>query len=136
MTIQEHVEALKKIKENLYLTRAIYHERVTLLIELTKFAILEDRVKFEAKVIKPLNAASAENNRAFVHIKALSFIKFSGAYEWPNGDRNADLVSFNEHNGAVVGHRPYCPFTLWVDREFVQFVPGRILWREDWRLGE
>jgi hypothetical protein len=37
MTNQEHVESLKKIRENLYLNRAIYHERLTLLIELTKF---------------------------------------------------------------------------------------------------
>jgi hypothetical protein len=54
---------LKKIKENLFLNRAIYHERVTLLIELIKSDVLEDRIKFEAKMIKSLNVASTEMSR-------------------------------------------------------------------------
>ncbi|MBK8832165.1 MAG: hypothetical protein IPN60_15185 [Saprospiraceae bacterium] len=50
-TNQEYMKAFQLLKDKLFNNYAIYHERVTLLIQLAKFDIQESRVSFEAKLL-------------------------------------------------------------------------------------
>lgn len=137
MTNEEYKNEFKILKDNLIENLAIYHERVTLLIQLTHFDIKENEVEFEAKIIKPLDKSHAEQNRLYKHMVAKDFISFSASYQFGSDDKNSLLMN------KKVG-RPYCPFTLWLDPELSMFVKENednitkrllnlILWDNDWR---
>lgn len=68
MTNEEVKNQLVNLRANLHDNYAIYHERVTVLIQLTQFDILETRVNFKAKIIKPLNRKHAETNGLYHHM--------------------------------------------------------------------
>jgi hypothetical protein len=135
MTNQETIQALQDLKDNLYQNLAIYHERITVLVELTKFEIGENEVKFIAKIIKPLDKEEASINRMFLYMKSLNSIEFSSDYF---------LGEYKLVEGSKLG-MPYCPFRLWLDPELTKFVhenddeitrniPPLILWSKDWRV--
>ncbi len=139
LTNQEYMEAFQLLKDNLFNNLAIYHERVTLLIQLTNFDILESRVNFKAKIIKPLNKKYAEANRLYQHMITNDLISFSSSYQMGNMDDSQLLL-----NGNKVA-RAYCPFILWLDPELAQFIlqnedeltsqiPNYILRDKDWRI--
>ena len=136
MTNEEYKKEFQILKDKLIDNLAIYHERVTLLIQLTRFDIKENIVEFEAKIIKPLDKSHAEQKRLYKHIIAKNIISFSASYQF--GDDNSSLLMNNK-----VG-RPYCPFILWLDPELSMFVkenedeitkqlPNLILWDKDWK---
>lgn len=126
---------LETLKANLFYNHAIYHERITLLIQILRFDILEASVNFKAKIIKPLNRIQAEKNRLYLSMIAKNEITFGASYFFSDFD-NPIL------NGTKLG-RPYCRFTLWTDPVLVEFVmkhddevtkqiPPLILWDKDW----
>ncbi len=137
MTNEEYQKEFKILKDNLIENLAIYHERVTLLIQLTHFDINENGVEFKAKIIKPLDKSHAERNRLYKHLLEKEIISFSASYQF--GDDNKTSLLSNKKVG-----RPYCPFTLWLDSELSMFVKENedditkqisdfILWDEDWK---
>ena len=138
MTNEEYVKEFKILKDSLIDNLAIYHERITLLIQLTKFDINEDSVEFEAKIIKPLNKLEAEESRIYHYMLTKDTISFSTSYQFGPEDEKPLLVN------KKVG-RPYCPFTLWLDPELALFakeneddltkqLPNLILWNQDWKV--
>ena len=137
MTNEEYKNEFIILKDNLIENLAIYHERITLLIQLTHFDIKENGVEFQAKIIKPLDKSHAEQNRLYKHMVTKDFISFSTSYQFGDDD-NSSLL-----RNKKVG-RPYCPFTLWLDPELSLFVnanedditkqlPSFILWDKDWK---
>jgi len=137
MTNEEYKKEFQLLKDNLVDNLAIYHERITLLVQLTLFDIKEDRVEFTAKIIKPLDKSSAEKNRFYKPMLEKDIISFSASYQSVGGNGNSLLKN------KKVG-RPYCPFTLWLDPELSMFVkeqddaitkqlPNLILWDKDWK---
>lgn len=117
---------------------AIYHERVTLLVQLTEFDIQENRVDFKARIIKPLNKSHAEKHTAYRFMMSKEEIEFGSIYLIP-GNESIPLLK-----GSFLG-RPYSPFLLWLDPELTRFVleqedevtskiPSYILQGEDWRV--
>jgi hypothetical protein len=137
MTDIEHVKALTEIRNELHNNRAIYHERVTLLIEFISFRIAATRVSFEARIIKPLNVTHAHRNNLYKFMASKESIKFSCAYTWPGESRSIISQPFKLS-------RPYCPFLLWLDPELVAYVSHqgdevtkvighKLLMGEDWR---
>jgi hypothetical protein len=135
MTNQETIHALQDLKDNLYQNLAIYHERITLLVKLTKFEIGEKSVQFSAKLVKPLYAKKAVDHPMIHYFEKRGEVFLQAAYQW--GD-------FNLVNGSKLG-MPYCPFTLWLDPELTKFVHENddeitqnisplILWDKDWRV--
>jgi hypothetical protein len=137
MTNEEYKNEFRILKEHLVDNLAVYHERVTLLVQLTRFEIKENGVEFEAKIIKPLDKSHAEQNRLYKHLIAKDFISFSTSYQYVADDQSCLLMN------NKVG-RPYCPFTLWLDPELSVFVmehddkitkqiPNLILLDKDWK---
>lgn len=138
MTNQDCINALTKLKSELIGNLAIYHERITLLIEIIQFEILEDRVNFKAKIIKPLDKEYAASNKLFKIILGKEYLTFGSSYQFdPNSTSN--LI-----NGNVLS-RPYCPYILWLDPKLTEFVrtnndemtkkiPRFILQNEDWTV--
>lgn len=138
MTNEEHKIQLKILKNNLIDNFVVYHERVTLLLQLTLFKKEDTRVNFKAKIIKPLDKTHAEKNRLYQYMIAKDEISFSASYLF--GNDNIDSLIKNKKLG-----RAYCPFTLWLDPELSKFVldnddaitkqiPKYILWSEDWKV--
>ena len=138
MTNKEHKIELQLLKDKLNNNYAIYHERVTLLIQLTVFEIEDTRVNFKAKIIKPLNKNHATKNYLYKHMIAKVEISFCASYLYGQ-DESSSILHKNKLG------RPYCPFTLWLDPELANFVlynedevtkriPQYILWSEDWRV--
>lgn len=60
MTNEEIKNQFLLLKDNMHDNYAIYHERITFLIQLTKFEISDLGVRFRAKLIKPLDKGQAE----------------------------------------------------------------------------
>jgi hypothetical protein len=117
MTNLQHQEALQILKNNLFENKAIYHERIDLLIEFLAFDILETRVNFKAKIIKPLDAAHANKRNVYNYFTEKPFIQFSASYKWTDDENsNTDILK-----GSTLW-RPYCPFMLWLDHDLVKFV--------------
>lgn len=138
MTNEEHKIEFQKLKNNLIDNLVVYHERVTLLLQLSLFEIEDTRVNFKAKIVKPLDKISAEKNRLYQHMIAKDEISFSASYLFGN-DTTESLLK-NKKLG-----RSYCPFTLWLDPELSKFVldnddattkqiPTYILWNQDWKV--
>ena len=138
MTNEEHKIEFQILKNNLVDNLVVYHERVTLLLQLTLFEIEDTRVNFKAKIIKPLDKICAEKNRLYKHMIAKDEISFSASYLF--GNDNFESLLQNKKLG-----RAYCPFTLWLDPELSKFVldnndaitkqiPKYILWNEDWKI--
>lgn len=138
MTNEEHKIQIQILKNNLIGNFVVYHERVTLLLQLTLFEIEDTRVNFKAKIIKPLGKIHAEKNRLYQHMIAKNEISFSASYTFGKDDK--DSLIKNKKIG-----RAYCPFTLWLDPELSKFVfdnddaitkqiPKYILWDEDWKV--
>ncbi len=138
MTNEEHKIEFQFLKDNLKDNYVIYHERITLLLQLTLFEILDTRVNFKAKIIKPLDRVHAEQNRLYLNMVAKDEISFSASYHFGEGD-NSSLL-----NNKKLG-RAYCPFTLWLDSELSEFVlnnddnitkqiPKYILSSNDWTV--
>lgn len=138
MTNQEYEIEFQKLKNNLFNNLAVYHERVTLLIELTGFEILKTRVNFKGKIIKPLDFEKVKNSRYYEWVTTTKEISFGSSYLFGEEDTNPLI------EGTTIG-RPYCPFILWLDPELTKFVlengdeitkliPGYILWDEDWTV--
>ena len=140
MTNEEYQYEFQLLKNNLVDSYVIYHERVTLLLQLTLFEIQETRVNFKAKMIKPLDKIRAEENNLYQHMISKEEISFSASYLFGKDDTSSLLKD------KKLG-RAYCPFTLWLDPELSKFVlenedditkqiPQYILWSEDWRVLE
>lgn len=138
MTNQEYEIEFQKLKNNLFNNLAIYHERVTLLIELTQFEILETQVNFKGKIIKPLDFERVRNSRFYEWVTTAKEISLGTSYLWGEEDKNPPL------EGTTVGGA-YSPFQLWLDPELTKFVlenddeitkliPSYILWGKDWRV--
>lgn len=115
MTNQDFVKKLQKLKNNLFNNLAVYHERVTLLVELTEFEILETQVNFKGKKIKPLNFEMVKNSRYYEWATNTEEISVGVTYLW--GDENKNSLI----KGSTIG-RPYCSFILWLDPELAKFV--------------
>ena len=114
--------ALQKLKENLYKNYAVYHERVSMLIELTRFEIGETSVAFTGKLVKPLNVEQALNNPLFN-----SFMQIEGDEIKPKEWDFSATYLFPKNNGMPLLNndrlsRSYCPFQLWLDPELAKFV--------------
>lgn len=138
MTNEEYKIEFQSLKNGLIDNYVIYHERVTLLLQLTLFDIQETRVNFNAKIIKPLDKIRAEKNNLYRHMISKDEISFGASYFFGN-DNSSSLL-----NNKKLG-RAYCPFTLWLDPELSKFVlengdditkqiPKYILWSEDWTV--
>ena len=137
MANEEIKKELQLLKDNLNDNYAIYHERITLLVQLTQFDIEETSVNFKAKVIKPLDKIRAENNKLYKSIIAKDEFSFNASYL--SGQKgNISILKKYKLGGA------YCPFTLWLDTELARFaldnedeitqqIPKYILWSKDWR---
>lgn len=138
MTNEEYVQAFQLLKDNLYQNYAIFHERVTLLVQLTEFDIQPERVNFKAKIIKPLNREHAEKNNLYLFMMGMDEIKFGSSYYFGPDDSNPLL------RNSILG-RPYCPFSLWLDPDLAKFVlessdditrqiAGYLRTGDDWKL--
>lgn len=138
MTNQEYEREFQKLKINLFNNLAVYHERVTLLIELTEFEILKTQVNFKAKIIKPLDFETVKNSRYYEWVTTAKEISFGTSYLFGEKDIYPPL------KGTKVG-RAYCPFQLWLDPELTKFVlenedeitkliPSYILLGKDWTV--
>lgn len=138
MTNQEYEIEFQKLKNNLFNNLAVYHERVTLLIELTEFEILETRVNFKGKIIKPLDFETVKNSRYYEWVTTTEEISFGSSYLFGEDDNNPLIKK------TKIG-RAYCPFTLWLDPELTKFVlenddeitkliPSYILWDKNWKV--
>ena len=138
MINEEIKNKLEILKNNLFENYAVYHERVTLLVQLTAFEIAETGVNFRAKVIKPLDKSQAETNNLYKTMIAKDNISFSASY-LIGQDTNTSILKENKLA------RPYCPFILWLDPELTRFVtdnedeitkkiPNYILCNEDWKV--
>lgn len=138
MNHQEIAHQLERLKTHLADGLAIYHERVTLLIQITHFEIQETRVGFRAGIIKPLDRQHAESSPLYHHMTTLPEIKF-GASFFIGTDKNTAIL-----NGNKLG-RAYCPFILWLNPELAKFVlenedevtrqiPGYLLTNRDWKI--
>lgn len=138
MTNQEYEIEFQKLKNNLFNNLAVYHERVTLLIELTEFEILKTQVNFKGKIIKPLDFETVKNSRYYEWVTTTKEISIGSSYLFGEKDIYPLI------KGTTIG-RPYCPFTLWLDPELTKFVlenedeitkliPGYILWGKDWTV--
>ena len=139
MTNEEYKIEFQKLKDNLIDNFAVYHERVTLLIQLTHFDIGDIRVNFKAKIVKPLNRNHAEKNNLYKNIIVKDEISFSASYQFSEND-TIPLLKDN-----IVGMQPYCPFILWLDPDLTNFIlenedditkqiPDFILWNKDWKV--
>lgn len=139
MTNQEYKTEFELLKYGLIDNYVIYHERVTLLLQLTLFDIQDTRVNFKAKIIKPLDKIRAEENNLYRHMVSKDEISFGASYQFGEIENNNPLLK-NKKLG-----RAYCPFTLWLDPELSKFVleneddvtkqiPKYILWSEDWKI--
>jgi hypothetical protein len=137
MTNKEYKIEFQLLKDNLIDNYVIYHERVTLLLQLTLFEIKNTSVNFQAKIIKPLDA-EVEAIIMYRNMISQKNISFSASYQFGEND-NIPLLK-NKKLG-----RPYCPFKLWLDPELAIFVlenedeitkqiPNFILWSEDWTV--
>lgn len=138
MTNEEYKIEFQKIKDNLFNNLAIYHEKVTVLLQLTQFEIGEDGVYFKAKILKPLDRNHAEQNRMYKYMISKDEISFGASYQL--GENNEIPLLKDK-----IISRPYCPFILWLDPELTKFVainedditsqiPKYILWKEDWKV--
>ena len=80
---------LEVLKANMYNDYAVYRELITLLIQITKFEILENRVNFEAEVIKHLDVKSASRKNRyenFIRGGTRKNISFGASYFFPHTD--------------------------------------------------
>ena len=138
MTNQEYELKFQELKNSLLNNFAIYHERVTLLVELTEFEILKTQVNFKAKIIKPLDFEMVKNSRFYEYVTSKNEISFGTSYLFGEEDIYPPL------KGTEVGG-VYSPFQLWLDPELTKFVlenedeitkliPRYILWGEDWTV--
>jgi hypothetical protein len=138
MTNREYEIEFQKLKNNLFNNLAVYHERVTLLIELTEFEILKTQVNFKGKIIKPLDFEAVKNSRFYEYVTTNKEISLGASYLFGEKDTNPLI------KGTTIG-RPYCPFVLWLDPELTKFVlenedeitkliPSYILWNKDWTV--
>ncbi|HLD52094.1 MAG TPA: hypothetical protein VJA82_02210 [Sediminibacterium sp.] len=115
MTNEEIKNQFLILKDNMYGNYAIYHERSTFLIQLTKFEILDLGVRFRAKLIKPLDKKQAEKTTLNNHYLSNTEFTFASAYLFP-GQENSSILMGNKLM------RAYCPYILWLDPELVKFV--------------
>lgn len=138
MTNQEYEIEFQKLKNSLFNNFAVYHERVTLLIELTEFEILKTRVNFKGKIIKPLDFEKVKNSRYYEWVTTTKEISFGTSYLFDEEDTHSCL------EGTTVGG-VYSPFQLWLDPKLTKFVlenedkitkqiPSYILWGKNWRV--
>ncbi len=136
MTNEEIARTLQTLKENLINNYAVFHERVSLLIQLTSFEIDSDCVNFRAQIIKPLNKEYSESDLLYKYMIGQEEIIFGSSFSTVKGD------SFIK--GKKIGDI-YCPFKLWLDPELTQFVlesedhitkliPDYILFNENWTV--
>lgn len=136
-TNQEIKRQLEILKANLPDNYAIYHERVTVLIQLTQFDILDTRVNFKGRVVKPLNKEHPMTRRFFQYFRDKGEFAFGAIYLFPPNN----MPILNE----TILSRPYCPFMLWLDPDLIQFVrdhddevtrhiPRYIFSGEDWTV--
>ena len=137
MTNEENKIELQLLKDNLIDNYVIYHERVTLLVQLTLFEIEDTRVNFKAKIIKPLDRLHAEKDKFYLYLITKNEISLGSTYLF--ADNTFPLLQ-NKKLG-----RPYCPYKLWFDPELANFclenndhttrqIPDYILENEDWRV--
>lgn len=140
MTNREYEIELNKLKNNLFNNLAVYHERVTLLIELTEFEILKTEVDFKGKIIKPLDFEQVKNSRYYEWVTTTKEISFGSSYSFEEEEEDTNSLI----EGTTIGGS-YCPFTLWLDPELTKFVlenddevtkliPSYILWNKDWTV--
>jgi hypothetical protein len=138
MSNEEHQRDFQKVKEILFNNLAIYHERITWLVQLTAFEIGEADVQFKAKILKPLNKIGAERyGNIYKKMIEKGECSFGASYQLGSNDSQPILK-----NNIV--SRSYCPFMLWLDPELTKYVfenddaatkqvQGFILGSKDWK---
>jgi len=94
---------------------AIYHERITLLIEILDVSEEDGFFKFEARIIKPLNLTQAEKSSFYKKLAQRESFIFGAKYQ-PEGA----MMTSHFEKFKILG--PYCPFTLWFNPELVKYV--------------
>lgn len=136
MTNEEHRIELQLLKDSLIDNYVIYHERVTLLVQLTLFEIENTRVNFKAKIIKPLDRCHAEKDKFYQYLITKDELSFGSTYLF--ADNTFPLLQNNKLG------RPYCPYSLWLDPELASFILENedditkqipdFLWGGDWSV--
>jgi hypothetical protein len=94
---------------------AIYHERVTLLIEILAVSETNGFFRFEARVLKPLNQAHAEKSGLYKKLLQKESFEFGAKYP-----QAGEMMLTHFEKFKIWG--PYCPFTLWFDPDLVKLV--------------
>ena len=108
-----YISLFESLFSNLYESKLIYNERGTFICEMLNYKIQETRFVVELKAIKPIiyikNNSKAAYNESMICMPSFKLI---ATYIF--GD-------YNIYDGKRIG-RPYCPFSLWVDKLFVQKI--------------
>lgn len=103
-------ELFGSLFSDLYENKVIYHERVTMLCEMIRYEVTEDGFDVWLNWVKPLYLSVFHprylDTREELHLGA-AFL----AGEDP----------FPLYDGHRIG-RPYCPFTLWTDKQTVETI--------------
>lgn len=105
-------EGIKLLFDNLFENKLIFHERVTILCELMKYELKDDRFSVELKAIKALNNNSEGKNRMYQHI--ISKPTFTVWSKYTLGD-------YKIFDGKKIG-MPYCSFDIFGDITIVEKV--------------
>lgn len=108
-SIKQQLEALFN---NLFENKLIFNERVTILCELVKCELHDDRFKVELKPIIALDNNRDYRNRMYKHITSKPTFTVSATYTFGN---------YKIFNGKRIG-RPYCPFVIFADPTMVEKV--------------
>ena len=95
--------------------RAIYHERVTMLIEILDVSEKDGYYGFEARIVKPLNPEQAERSGLYKKLIQKPSFQFGTKYK-PLGELSLPYIEKHKIRG------PYCPFMLWFNTELVKSV--------------
>lgn len=74
----------KRLFDNLYEGKLIYHERVTMLCELVNYELTDDSFRIELKAIKSLNIEYDYQQRIFDNLTSKSTFEISGPFKFNN----------------------------------------------------
>jgi len=107
-------ELFESLFSDLYQNKVIYHERVTMLCEVARYEVTEEGFDIWLNWLKPLYLGPFHpvylDTREEIHLGAAFLL--GGAFL-------ADEGAFRLYDGHRIS-RPYCPFTLWTNKETVE----------------
>jgi hypothetical protein len=99
---------------NLFENQIIYHERVTMLCKVVQYDVTEEGFEIWLTPIKPLMELKSFREVFYNRLVEKGVFTLSSTFKF--GDDDSQL-----YNGKSIG-RPYCPFTLWPDKDLVAAV--------------